>query len=73
METSLNTHTAFMQNTEQMLNNHTQAISQLEVQLSQLPSSLSERPKGTLPSQTLAYPKNSSQIFESSRLSNQLV
>ena len=64
METFLKTHTAFMQNTGQMLNNHTHAISQLEVQMSQLASSLSERPKSTLSSQLLANPKNSSQIFE---------
>jgi len=53
-----------MQNTEQMLNNHAHTISRLEVQISQLASSLSERPKVTLPSQPLANPKNSSQIFE---------
>jgi len=53
-----------MQNTGQMLSNHTQAISRLEVQISQLASSPSERPKGTFSSQPLANPKNSSQIFE---------
>jgi len=64
METFLKTHTTFRQNTGQMLNNHTHAISRLEVQISKLASSLSERTKGTLPSQPLANPKNSSQIFE---------
>ena len=64
MENFLKTDTAFMQNTKQMLNNHAQAIFRLEVQISQLASSLSERPKGTLPSQSLTNPKNSSQIFE---------
>ena len=34
----------------------------------QLASSLSERPKGTLPSQPLANPNNSSQIFEAQTL-----
>jgi len=47
-----------------MLNNHAQVISRLEVQISQLASPLSERTKDTLPSQPLANPKNSSQIFE---------
>jgi len=47
-----------------MLSNHIEAISRLEIQISQLASSLSERPKGTLPSQSLANLKNSSQIFE---------
>jgi len=51
MKNFLKTHTAFMQNIEQMLNNNAQAISQLEVQISQLASSLSERHKDTLPSQ----------------------
>ena len=46
--------TSFMQNTGQ-------AISSLEVQMSQLAGSLSERPKGTLPSQPVANSKNSSQ------------
>jgi len=63
MENFLKTHTGFMQSTEQMLNNHAQEISRIEVQISQLTSSLSERPKGILPSQPLANPKNSSQIF----------
>ena len=60
METFLKTQTAFMQNIKKMLNSHTQAISRLEVQMSQLASSLSEKPKGTLASQPLANPKNSS-------------
>jgi len=47
-----------------MLNNHAQAISRLEVQMSQLASSLSERPKGVLPSQPLVNPKNTSQAYE---------
>ena len=64
IETFLKTHNSFMQNTRQMLSNHTQIISRIEVQISQLSSSLSERPKGTLPSQLLSNPKNSSQIFE---------
>jgi len=53
-----------MQNTERLLNNHAHAISRLEVQMRQLASSLSERPKGTLSSQSLANPKNSSQAYE---------
>ena len=53
MEAFLKTQTTFMQNQGQMLNNHVQAISRLEVQMSQLASSLSEKPKGALPSQPL--------------------
>ena len=53
-----------MQNQGQILNNHTQVISRPEVQMSQLASSLSERPKGTLPSQPLINPKNSNQAYE---------
>jgi len=64
MEAFLKSQTAFMQNQRHMLNNHTQAISRLEVQMSQLASSLSERPKDTLPSQPLANPKNSGQAYE---------
>jgi len=46
------------------LNNHTHAISRLEVQMSQLANSLSERPKSTLLSQLLVNPKNSNQAYE---------
>jgi len=53
-----------MQNQGQMLNNHTQIISRLKVQMSQLASSLSEKPKGTLPSQLLVNPKNFSPVYE---------
>ena len=64
MEAFLKSQTAFMQNQGQLLNNHTQVISRLEVQMSQLASSFNERSKGTLPSQPLANPKNSSQAYE---------
>ena len=47
-----------------MLNSHTQVISRLKVQMSQLASSLSETPKGILSSQPLANPKNPSQAYE---------
>ena len=56
-----------------MLNNHAQVISRLEVQMSQLVSSLSERqlvsslterPKGALPSQPLVNSKNSCQAYK---------
>ena len=53
-----------MQNQGQMLNNHTQAISKLEVQMSQLANSLNETLKNTLPSQPLVNPKNSNQAYE---------
>ena len=43
------------------MQNTGQAISRLEVQLSQLVGSLSKRPKGTLPSQPVANLRNSSQ------------
>jgi len=56
--------TAFMQNQGQILSNHLQVISRLEMQMSQLASSLSERLKGTLPSQPLVNPKNSNQAYE---------
>ena len=56
--------TAFMQNQGQTLKNHSQAISRLEMQMSQLASSLSERPNGTLPSQPLVNPKTSNQAYE---------
>ena len=64
MEAFLETQTAFMQNQGQKLNNHAHAISRLEVQMSQLGSSLSERPKGALPSQLLVNPKNFNQAYE---------
>jgi len=38
-----------------------QTISRLEGQMSQLDSSINKRPKGTLPSQLVANPRNSSQ------------
>ena len=47
-----------------MLNNHTHAISRLDVQMSQLASSLSERRKGALSNQPLVNPKNFSQAYE---------
>ena len=56
IEAFIKSQTAFMQNQGQTLNSHSQAISRLEMQMSQLASSLSERPKGTLPSQPLANP-----------------
>ena len=55
---------AFMQNQGQTLNNHSQAISRLKIQMSQLANSLRERPKGTLPSQPLVNPKNFNQAYE---------
>ena len=64
MEAFLKSQTAFIQNQGQMLNNHTQDIFRLEVQMNQLASSLSERPKGTLLSQPLVNPKNFSQAYE---------
>ena len=56
---------AFMQNQGQTLNNHSKAISRLEMQMSQLGSSLSERSKGTLPSQPLVNPKLQSSVSNS--------
>ena len=53
--------TSFMQNTGELLSNNSQAIFGLEVQMSQLASSPSKRPKGTLPNQPLMNPKTSSQ------------
>ena len=47
-----------------MMNNHNQTINKLEVQISQLTNSLSERQKGVLPSQPLTNPKNSFPIHE---------
>ena len=61
METFIKSQASFMQNMGQLLSNHTQAISKLEIQMSELASSLSQRPKRTLPSQLLTNPKNSSQ------------
>ena len=43
------------------MQNTGQVISRLEVQMSQLVGSLSEKPKETLPHQPVANPKNSSQ------------
>ena len=63
MEAFLKTQTIFMQNQGQMLNNHAHTISRLEVQMSQLASFLSERPKGALTSQPLVNP-NSSQAYK---------
>ena len=37
-------------------------MTRIEVQMSQLAGSLSERPKGILPSQPVANPRNSSQV-----------
>ena len=54
----------FMQNQGQTLSNHSQAILRLEMQMSQLPNSLSERPKSTLPSQPLVNPENFNQAYE---------
>jgi len=61
MKTLINSQTSFMQNTRQLLSYHTQAITQLEVQMSQLASSLSERSKGILPCQPLTNPKKFNQ------------
>ena len=47
-----------------MMNNHNKAIIRLEVQISQLASSLNERQKRTLPSQPLPNLKNSFPINE---------
>ena len=47
-----------------MMNNHNQAINRLEVQISQLANSLSERQKGALPSQLSTNPKKSVPIHE---------
>jgi len=52
---------SFMQNTRQLLSNNSQVKSRLDVQMSQLASSLSERPKGTLPSQPLMNSRTSIQ------------
>ena len=47
-----------------MMNNHIQAINRLEVQISQLVNSLSERQKKALPSQPLTNPKSSFPVHE---------
>jgi len=59
MDAFMKSPAAFMQNKGQMLNNHSQAIARLKIQMSQLANSLSERPKSTLPSLPLVNPKNS--------------
>ena len=64
IEAFMKSQAAFMQNQGQTLNKHSQAISRLEMQMSQLASSLSERPKGTLPNQPLVNPKDSNQVYE---------
>ena len=43
-------------------NNNAQTITRLEVQMSQLTNSQSERPKDTLPSQPLVNPRSSTQV-----------
>ena len=63
METLIKSQTSFMQNMRQMLNNYTQVITRLEVQMSQLASSLCESPKETLPSQPLINTKNTNQVY----------
>ena len=57
MEAFMKSQAAFLQNQGETVNNHSQAISRLKIQMSPLASSLSERPKGTLPSQSLVNPK----------------
>ena len=47
-----------------MMNNHNQAINRLEVQISQLANSLSERQNEALSSQPLTNHKNSFPIHE---------
>ena len=64
MEAFMKSKAAFMQNQGLMLSNHLQVISRLEMQMSQLASSLSEKPKGTLPSHPLVNPKNSTQAYK---------
>ena len=58
MKTLIKSQTSFMQNMGQLLSNTTEVITKLEVQMSQLASSLSERPKKILPSQLLINSKN---------------
>ena len=64
MEAFMKSKAAFMQNQGQTWNNHSQTVSRLKMQMSQLASSLSERPKGTLPSQPLVNQKTSNQAYE---------
>jgi len=45
-------------------NNNTQALIRLEVQMSQLVNSQSERPKSMLPSQSATISRNSSQVHQ---------
>ena len=54
----------YMRNQESLIQTlqNAQAIMRLEVQMSQLANSQSERPKGTLPSQPLANSRNSNQV-----------
>ena len=51
LEAMMKTHTIFMQTTGQLINNNTQAIARLKMQVSQLASIISEREHGRLPSQ----------------------
>jgi len=55
----------YMKNKESLIqtlqNSHTQVITRLEVQMSQLANSQNERLKGTLPSQPVTNPRNSYQ------------
>ena len=46
----------------QMLNSHIQAMTRLEVQMSQLANSLNERPKRALPSLPFHNPKNTNPV-----------
>jgi len=64
IEAFIKSQAAFMHNQGQTLNNHSQAISRLKIQMSQLASSLSKSPKGTLPRQSLVNPKTSNQAYE---------
>ena len=56
----------YMKNQESLIqtlqNSYTQAITRLEVQISQLANSQNERLKGTLPSQPVTNPRNSYQV-----------
>ena len=58
LEAMMKTHTSFMQTTGQLINNNTQAIARLEMQVSQLASTISEREHGRLPSQHEPNPRN---------------
>ena len=57
-----------MRNQESLIqtlqNNNAQAITRLEVQMSQLANSQSERPKSMLPSQLVTIPRNSTQVHQ---------